>query len=320
MQLSSEIITASAESVHAGGNHLFWPDNSEESLEKSIKEFGQTTPVLAMETNNGLELIAGQARLRILRELKRPVMTRLVAEADDREKGLLFLTDNAARPMDDGMRLAALRYFRPLMDIKTLTSDILPRLGIKPKSKDAKLLIAWLDLPEVWQNLLTKGNVPLAAGTPLSRMNETDRSAVEPLFTSFSWSRSNAVNMLTWLFETSKMTSTSIGEAMKSAGLDDILNQSLTPKDGIAKLTAAMKTARYPAISQLQADFASAARELTAGSRWRMSQPNNFETGGAELTVQIKDVDQLKRAIKELEAMSEMSPWDTLWNLGKQND
>lgn len=320
MQLSQEIITASVSSLKTTGTHLFWPVKPSEALSKSIEEFGQMTPVLAMETEDGLELIAGQARAEALRALELPVMVRLVTNANAIDKGRLYLTDNAHRVLDDGMKLNALAYFRPLMDEKTLVSDIFPRLGIKPKSKDAKLFLTWLDLDETWQAHLCSGHVPLAAGGPLSRMDATERKAIEPLFANFSWSRSNAVNILTWLFETAKMQSKSMAEIMEGAGLNAILKEGLSPKDAIAKLTAAGRVARYPELSRLQEEFSRAAREITAGTKWRMTQPNNFETGGSELIIQVKNADQLAKAVKDLEAMSELSPWKTIWNLGGYDD
>lgn len=320
MHLTNETITAPASEVRHDGEHLFWSENPTESLRISIRQLGQTTPVLAQETDAGLELVAGYARLAALRELGEPVLARLVSGADAADKGILYLTDNGLRPLDEGMRLRALGYFKPLMDEDRLAREIFPLLGVKPKSKDARLLLAWLDLPANWQALLDSGNVPLVAGETLLRMNEADRNAVEPLFSTLSWSRSNAVNMLTWLFEAGKMTAKPVADVMESAGLNGIVAQGLSPKDGIARLTTAMKAARYPELSRLQDDFAKAAKELTAGTRWRMSQPNNFETGGAELTVQIKDADQLLRAVRELETMAGMSPWKTLWKLGGQHD
>ncbi|MDC0336335.1 hypothetical protein OAN24_05535, partial [Pseudodesulfovibrio sp.] len=67
MQLSQEIITASSDSIHDTGSHLFWTTEPDEILANSIEEIGQTTPLLAQETANGLELIAGHARLAVLR-------------------------------------------------------------------------------------------------------------------------------------------------------------------------------------------------------------------------------------------------------------
>lgn len=320
MQLSSETRTAQADNIHDTGDHLFWSGNSDDSLINSIREFGQMTPVLACDTDQGMELVAGHGRLAALRQLDELVLVRMVTVENDIEKGLLYLADNAERTIDDGMRLAALNYFHALMDKKAVQSDILPRLGVKPKSKDAKLLMAWLDLPDNWQDHLAAGHVPLAAGTPLTRMDQADKDAVEPLFANVSWSRSNAVNMLTWLFETSKMKGTPVADVIQNAGLDDIMRQGLSPKDAIAKFTAAAKAARYPELSALQNTFAKAARELTAGTKWRVTQPNNFETGGAELSIQVKDAKALEKAVNELESMAGLSSWQELWNLGGKND
>ena len=113
MQLSKEIITASADSINDTGSHLFWSGTISQSLTESIEEFGQTAPVLVRETDTGFMLIAGHARLSVLRRLKQPVLVRLVLDVDARDLGLLYLADNGQRPMDDGMRLAALRYFKP---------------------------------------------------------------------------------------------------------------------------------------------------------------------------------------------------------------
>lgn len=320
MQLLSETRTAPANSIQNEGKHLFWTSDPDKNLVNSIHEFGQVAPVLAQQTENGLELIAGHARLEACRQLNKLVLIHMCIASNDINKGLLYMADNSERALDDGMRLAALQYFRPLMDEKSLREDILPRLGIKPKSKDAKLLMAWLDLPGTWQNHLAAGNVPLAVGAILARMDDDNRAAIEPLFSGFSWSRSNAVNTLTWLFEASKMKQLPIADVMEQAGLNEILKQGLSPKDAIARLTAATKAHRYPELTSLQTTFSKAAREITAGTRWRMAQPNNFETGGAELTIQVKDAAQLEKAVKELDSMSTLSPWNDLWKLGGKND
>lgn len=319
MRLTNEIITTSAARMTTDGDHLFWAAKPEQQLLQSISEFGQTTPVLAQKTVDGMELITGYGRLAVLRELDQPVTVHLVEEADAIQKGLLYIADNAMRPLDDGMRLSALRYFARHMDDHQIRTEILPRLEIKPKSKDAKLLMTWLELPEDWQNHLAHGNAPLAAGPALARMDEKDRNAVEPLFADISWSRSNGVNLLTWLFETGKMTGATIAEVMKDAGMDDIWKQGLSPKDTIARLTAAARVARYPELTRLQDAFAKYARELTAGSRWRLVQPNNFETGGAELSIQVKNAEQLAQAVKDLESMASLSPWQKIWQLGGKN-
>lgn len=314
MHLSNEIVTAPADSVRHGGSHLFWAGEPQPWLARSIGQLGQTQPVLVHETQDGLILIAGHARLTVLRALGLPVLARLVVDPDPVDLGILYLTDNALRPLDDAMRLAALRYFAPLLDQATLAADILPRLGVNPESKDARLLLAWLDLPAVWQAHLAAGRAPLAAAAALARMTEADRDAVSPLFAAHSWSRSNAVNLLTWLFETSKMTGKPVAQVMLDATMADPAIRNLSPKDAMARLVALAKASRYPSLSALEARFETAAREMTAGTGWRIAQPDNFETNGVELSIRIKDPDQLAMAVRDLKAMADRPEWPRLWN------
>ena len=151
-------------------------------------------------------------------------------------------------------------------------------------------------------------------------MSGDARLAGEPLFAGFSWSRSKAVHILTWLFETSKMIRTTISDSMKQAGMAEILKAGLSPKDTITRLCTAAKAARYPELSLLQDQFTRAASDITAGTKWRVVQPNNFETGGAELTIQVKDAAQLKKAVNDLEIMAGLTSWEKIWGLGSKND
>ncbi|CCH47253.1 ParB/RepB/Spo0J family partition protein [Pseudodesulfovibrio piezophilus] len=320
MQLSSEIITASAQAIQTTGSHLFWSEQTNTSLKTSLEEVGQTTPILVQETETGLELISGFARVMILKELGKPVLVRLVERLTDMEKGLLYLIENTHRLQDDGMKLKALRYFRTFTSEKEIRQTVLHRLGIKPKSKDAKLFMTWLELPENWQSHLTAGRIPLAAGTIIAKMNDSDRHAVEQLFTNYSWSRSNAVNVLTWLFETSKMTAHSIANIMNTTHMDTMMGLTLSPKDTIARLVSTAKKARYPELTSRQKSYAETSAKLVAGTKWQLEQPDNFETNEAELTLRIKNSQQLKTALHDLEDMVTRPEWEILWTIGTSHD
>ncbi|WP_319583847.1 hypothetical protein [uncultured Pseudodesulfovibrio sp.] len=320
MQLTSEIFSSPAQAIRSGGTHLFWSGNISESLRNSIDEFGQSAPVLAYNGEHGPTLAAGSARLAVLAELGRPVLVRMIEGEDPVSLGLLYLADNAHRQPDDAMRFQAVKYFAPLMEREDLEKDILPRLGVRAKSKDARLLLDWLGLPEPWQELLGRGTLPLASGMVLGRMNEADRDAVMPLFAGMSWSRSNAVNVLTWLYEAARMSGTPIAEVMDKAGMPALLDQGLSPKDAIARLCAVARQARHPELTRLRERFDAAARTVTAGTPWKVLQPDNFETDGAELTVRVKDREQLAKAVQELQSMADNPAWQTVFRPGGDNE
>jgi len=320
LQLTNEIFTSPAQAIRNGGAHLFWSGNTSESLRNSIEEFGQSAPVLVYNGEHGPTLAAGSARLAVLNGLGRPVLARMVEGEDAVSLGMLYMADNAHRQLDDALRFKDLQYFAPLMERDALERDVLPRLGVRPKSKDARLLLDWLSLPEAWRELLGRGTLPLAAGMVLARMDDADRSAVMPLFADMSWSRSNAVNVLTWLYEAARMAGTPVAEAMDKAGMPALLDQGLSPKDAIARLCAAARQVRHPELTRLRERFDAAARTVTGGTAWKLVQPDNFETNGAELSVRIKDRDQLVRAVEELRGMADNPAWETVFRPGGDND
>lgn len=320
MQLTSEIFMSSTKAIHTGGGHLFWSGSISESLKDSIAEFGQSAPVLVYNGVEGPTLAAGSARLAILAELDRPVLARMVEGADDVSLGLLYLADNAHRQLDDAMRFKAVQYFAPLLDRADLEQEVLPRLGVRAKSKDARLLLDWLTLPEPWQELLGRGTLPLAAGMVLARMNDADRDAVMPLFADMVWSRSNAVNVLTWLYEAARMAGCPVAEVMDKAGMPALLDQGLSPKDAIARLCAVARQARHPELTRLRERFDAAARTVTGGTAWKLTQPDNFETDGAELSVRVKDPEQLAKAVDQLQSMADNPAWPTVFRPGGDNE
>nr|WP_231117011.1 ParB/RepB/Spo0J family partition protein [Pseudodesulfovibrio alkaliphilus] len=286
----------------------------------SLERHGQIQPVLVRTTAGGLELVAGYARVAALGRLGRPVLARLVETENPAEPGLLYLADNAQRPLDDAMRLAAWHHFRPLLDDARLAEEVLPCLGITPGSRDAKLLADWLSLPKQWQGNLAAGRVPLAAGTVLSRMTDADRQAVAPLFAELSWSRSNAVNLLTWLFEAARMTGRPVARIMTEQGMEQTTQRGLSPKDAMSRLAALAREARHPTLSAMQARFTAAASDLTTGTRWRITQPDHFETDGVELSARIASPDQLERAVRDLQIMAERPSWHQLWKATTDHD
>ena len=107
---------------------------------------------------------------------------------------------------------------------------------------------------------------------------------------------------------------------MEQAGMNAILAQGLSPKDAIARLAAAARQARHPELTRLHDRYGSEAAEITTSTPWRMTQPDNFETGGSELTVQVKNAEQLTKAVKALNELADSPAWAKIWILGSQND
>jgi len=89
--------------------------------------------------------------------------------------------------------------------------------------------------------------------------------------------------------------------------------QDLSPKDRIARILESVRQARYPQLTELERAFRSRSREVTAGTRWRVQPGDVFETGGVELSVRVKNHQELDRAMEDLQRMYGDRVWELIW-------
>jgi ParB family chromosome partitioning protein len=80
------------------------------------------------------------------------------------------------------------------------------------------------------------------------------------------------------------------------------------------------RQARHPELTRLRDRFDAAARTVTGGTAWKLAQPDNFETNGAELSVRVKDREQLARAVQALQSMADNPAWETVFRPGGDNE
>ena len=106
---------------------------------------------------------------------------------------------------------------------------------------------------------MSAGRGPYSPGLrdALHRMDAAEQEALFPFFQAFSWSRGNAVNLLTWLRETSLREKQSVIDMAAAAQKE--LSPDLSPKDAMARITAEVRRLRYPALSALERNFTEAA-------------------------------------------------------------
>ena len=138
MRLSDNLLKLSAESMSLSSPSLFWAREPDDELLRSIGEHGQLQPVLA-EGGESPVLLAGYKRVKALAALGLPVLVRCVeGELGDFEKGLLYLADNGTRALDEGLRVAALRYFSRVADGKIPVDELVLMLGLKTGSGELR--------------------------------------------------------------------------------------------------------------------------------------------------------------------------------------
>jgi len=292
-----------------GASSLFWKREPDDRLLHSLQAHGQCAPVLVEPDQNVLRLVAGQRRVKALARLDQPVIACHVQPLTPRERGLVFLGSNSSQPLDDALMIRALRYFHgyggDLEDIALL-------LGQEPRSRQWQVMLQWMELPLLWDDLLEQGHVPLALGRILPRFRPEGLCALEPVFRDLSWSKNNAVHMLTWLWELSRSKKVSLVTLLDELHFDAVLHLDLSPKDMMIRLLEAVRTARFPRLSALENGFRSTAVEATAGSHWRLVQPDHFETGTIEFLTRIQSKAELEQRVHELSVLAAHDIWDDL--------
>ncbi|NDV28722.1 ParB N-terminal domain-containing protein [Desulfovibrio sp. JC010] len=310
------VCSLSPAEIDCSGPWLLHPLSPAEKLIPSLKQHGQLVPVLAVEESGKNLLIAGRARVAAAAKLGMDVLVRYIDAADDTSKAVLHLEENGARLVDENVKLATMRFFAARLDGADLPKTVAPLLGMKPKSRDMKFWLDWMELEPEYDELLGLGHIPLAAVGVLSKLDETDRASLVRFFEKLSWSRSNAVNFLTWLYETSRRENKSVTELI-STPVFAAAGESESPKDAVSRFCKAAKELRYPQLSELEKTHNKIVSEICAGTKWRVEPVGSFETGEVMIQTRFKSREMMEKAMDDLESIAKFSGWEELFELGR---
>ncbi|MFW5498031.1 MULTISPECIES: ParB N-terminal domain-containing protein [unclassified Maridesulfovibrio] len=310
------VCSLSPADIDCSGPWLLHPESPVEKLIPSLKKHGQLVPVLAVEESGRTLLVAGRSRVAAASKLGMDVLVRYIDAADETSKAVLHLEENSARLTDESVKLAAVRFFAARMDAAELPKTVAPLLGIKPKSRDMKFWLDWMELEPEYDELLKLGHIPLAAVSVLIKLDEADRAALISFFEKLSWSRSNAVNFLTWLYETSRRENKSIVELI-SVPAFEAARESESPKDAVTRFCKAAKELRYPKLSELEKVHNKIVSEICAGTKWRVEPVGSFETGEVMIQTRFKSLEMMEKAMADLESIAKFSGWEELFELGR---
>lgn len=302
-----------ADRIDMGSSSLFWKREPDDRLTYSLQAHGQCIPILVEPDQGVFRLVAGQRRVQALAELGQSVIACHVQPLTSWERGLVFLNSNIGQPLDDALMIRALRYFA---SSGGELEDIAPLLGVESRSRQWQLMLQWMDIPPLWDDLLELGHVPLALGRILSRFSSEGLCAVEPLFRELSWSKNNAVHLVTWIWELSRCKKMSPEALLDELKLDAVLHLDLSPKDMMLRVLTVVRNERFPRLSALENKFKNKAAEVTEGSRWRLVQPDRFETGAVEFLTRIRSKVELEQRIQELKVLARHDLWNDLKHAG----
>lgn len=306
-----QLFLCSAQEVDGQGEWLFWSKAPSPILEQSIKDRGQLVPVVVDASGSRPVLIAGAARLQVLSALNRDVLCLDVGAQSLWVKGCMYLASNSQEIVDDSRLVFALRFFHAL-DAGRL-GEVFSALGLDPRSRQARLALSWLKLPRVWDELLAMGHLSLPCAVGLCSFDPDDLQTLFPFFSTWSWSRSGANNVLTWIKEIMIRDRKKAAAVLEALGGQEILDTQLSPKDAMTTLSAAIWSMRFPHWSAMEEKFSTAAKAIVNKTKWQLSHKDQFETGFVELTTRVANGSELQQAITDLVDLGSHPMWDELF-------
>lgn len=314
-QARARLLVSPARDVDSQGTWLFWSKAPSPSLQQSIAHHGQLMPILVDASGPKPVLIAGATRLQVLVTLDKDVLCLDLGEQTAWNRGLIYLASNNQDNVDDIRLIQALRFFYTL-DADRL-SEVFVALNIDLRSRQAKLALTWLALPKAWDKLLFSGHIPLSCATLLRGFDQEDLSALFPLFTTWSWSRSGVAHALTWIREIMIRDGQKAMHVLDAMDYQQIVDAQLSPKDAMTKISLGLWRMRFPHLAALEEKFSEAAKNITAQTRWQLSQVDQFETNFVDLKARVSSQGQLQQAIFELETIGSNAIWDELFEVEK---
>lgn len=313
------------------GSWLFPLCEPDLRLADSLASHGQLTPLLVTENRNRFSLVDGVRRLRLLQQLGREVLTRVVDAPQETEKGLIRLATNqvaeTARQSPQYL-LPMLRFFQARMEASALDRELPPLLGLEARSRPWKLLRQWCDAmaplerekDAEWEEHLHKGRLPLSCVQPLLRFDARQREMLAPFFRELSWSTGGGRELLTLLFESAQGQGKSLEELLAAAELKEFLQAGLSPKDAMTRILERARTLRFPQKTALDARFATIARELCAKTAWTLQPEQNYESDAVYLSTRIRNQKDVVTAAAQLQEMADSARWQELATIAQNND
>lgn len=297
----ADCIRVYASQLECSGPNLFWAARVSETLFFSLRDMGQLEPVLVRPHGDGYALLSGYQRVAFLAEEGQEVMARVLpGPGSPLEDGLIYLHANLHRPLDESLRIRALRYFQPMLGPDGLARRIAPILGLPPRSGTWRNHLAWLALPASWDALLHAGNIPLAAGTILADLPQDAQKALQPYFSAWKWSQGRAVQWLTLLREAALHRGCSVKHILEASASPQTLDVGLAPQDALQRLTAQARAVRFPHLDRMERRFAALAKELLGSSRWKITPTPNFESDSVTLQLQARNAEEWRLAARDL--------------------
>lgn len=276
-----------------------------EALANSIHQFGLMNPLLVWESPDGMEVVDGSRRLKILGDQE--CFTIPVFVMDNLRREEAFMNGLEANRWVKSFNLIEksniLCESFQLFSETEIYDEILQRLEIQSIHR-AQELMRFSDLPEEIQNFIVEKNIPPHGALLWLNFPKKEVLAVYEFIKKFPLNQNKLSTILQWTSEIAardNLESTELLARMTAQIKKDVMEH-----EKVEKLIGDLEGVRYPRYAQKKEEFKKRAEKLFLPSGTNIEPHPYFEEKGVELKARVASSADLKKLIASLQN----SEWD----------
>jgi len=264
-------------------------------------------PIIVEEKQNYFDLIWGYE---ILQEYKQDKIDVIVVKASDFYKGLINLEFLKYEFKNSGKIIVCARYFDKILEKKDKTVRFFDIFENILNKKEINLLLQWLKLPEIFDEILIKDNVSLDVIEVFKKFTQNEQRYLLPFFINIRWGKNKSKIFLELLYKLKKREKVDIEIILNP--LFEILEKDLSPNDKIQKILNNLRDRCYPLKRTVEKEFLQWSSKIINKKRIRIIPANEFEVDEIIMEIKFDGLYTLKNLIEDLKHKTD--EWDKFYN------
>lgn len=287
-------------------------------LLKSIREVGQTAPVLCRETKSGIELFSGYRRREAMKALGKRHILALVwresALSQEQAFRIAFFENALTRGLNIIEQAMAAQKLRQLgVGAKKVAVSYFQKAGLPASVATVEALAALAGLESGWKIFLAEKQFGLRHASGLSRLTAPDRKALEFLLT-LGATASQFREVLEMADEIGKKDQSGFEQIFKAPELCAVLNDiKYVPAQKLDLAIKALKKTRYPDWERLKSRHQALLRKLRIPAEVKIEPADFFEGPEYKLELAVRKSLPAREIFQKLLSGAQSPDWGKLF-------
>jgi ParB-like chromosome segregation protein Spo0J len=293
-------------------------------LLKSIREAGQSAPVLCRKTRKGFELFSGHLRVEALRELGKKSALAMVWPGAGisglQALRIAFFENAMTRGLNIIEQAMAVEKLKGLgVGPREIAAGYFQKADLPASVAAIEALLSLNGLEQRWKIFLAQKQIGLRHATQLCRLAAADKKALE-ILPALGATAGQFREVLDMTDAVSKRDQTGIAEMLSGPELGAVLQkQKLPAPEKLDLLIKHLKKARHPNYHKLNARHQKLLRELNIPGEIKMEPSDYFEGPEYKLELTLTSSMPVQDILEKMFAASRSPDWKKLFELDDED-